>query len=67
MVFNIGPQFDSSSLRKFLHDCNANTNYNTVEGAWKAFNKDNGKILPGLINRRNCEWDIFVNGIYKQW
>lgn len=67
MVFNIGTQFNSSSLRKFLQDCNANTNYNSVEDAWKAFNKDNGILLQGLINRRNCEWDIFVNGIYKQW
>lgn len=67
MVFNIGTQFNSSSLRKFLQDCNANTNYNSVEDAWKAFNKDDGITSQGLINRRNCEWDIFVNGIYKQW
>lgn len=68
LVFNIGStQFKSSSLRKFLQDCNAPTNYNSVENAWKAFNKDNGVIVQGLINRRNCEWDIFVNGIYKQW
>ena len=67
MVFNIGTQFNSSSLRKFLEDCNATTNYNSVENAWKAFNKDTGVVSQGLINRRKCEWDIFVNGIYKQW
>lgn len=25
------------------------------------------KPVPGLVNRRKCEWDIFENGIYKKW
>lgn len=67
LVFNIGPKFKDSSLRKFLQNCNATTNYNSVEDAWKAFNKSDGGISQGLINRRICEWDIFVNGIYRRW
>lgn len=68
LVFNIGaPQFRTSSLRKFLEDCNSSTNFSTVEEAWKAFNKSQKKISQGLINRRNSEWNIFVNGEYKRW
>ena len=25
------------------------------------------KPIPGLVNRRKCEWQIFENGIYKKW
>jgi aldehyde:ferredoxin oxidoreductase len=32
----------------------------------KAFNKDNGKVSNGLINRRASEWNIFSKNIYKR-
>lgn len=25
------------------------------------------KPVPGLVNRRKCEWQIFESGIYKKW
>ena len=28
----------------------------SLEDAWKSFNKSQGSVNQGLINRRNCEW-----------
>lgn len=70
--FNIGGQngggFDTSSARKMLEDCeDEGSNYDTLEAAWKAFNKQGGTVVLGLNNRRNAEWNIFVDGVYEQW
>jgi len=67
-AFNIGiPAFKSSSVAKLINDPNAITSYNSLEDAWKAWNKDNGIVIQGLVNRRNAEWNIYSQGVYQNW
>lgn len=66
LAFNIGvTSFFKSSLLKLLNG-QAGSNYPTLELAWKAFNKDNGKVSNGLVNRRASEWNIFSKNVYKR-
>jgi type VI secretion system secreted protein VgrG len=66
LAFNIGvTSFSKSSLLKLLNG-QAGSNYPTLELAWKAFNKDNGKVSNGLTNRRASEWNIFSKNVYKR-
>ena len=68
LVFNIGSAgFSGSSVLKLLNDPLARTNYGSLEDAWKAWNKSQGRVMPGLVNRRNAEWDIFSRNVYEIW
>lgn len=44
----------------------ATIDYGHLKDAWKAFNKQGGNVVSGLDNRRNAEWNIFVDGVYEQ-
>ena len=61
LCFNIGSTgFVNSSVRRIINDpVNHSTGYNNLELAWKAWNKSNGKINRGLINRRLKEWSLY--------
>ena len=64
-VYNIGPNaFKKSSVVKMVNDRRAATKYPTLELAWKAWNKQNHSVIPGLVNRRRIEWDLYANGQY---
>lgn len=66
--FNIGRKgFSSSSAVKLINDPTAKTDYEDLESAWKAWNKSEGKVNNGVINRRNAEWNIYSKEIYKRW
>ncbi|MGQ4659033.1 glycoside hydrolase family protein [Lysobacter sp. F6437] len=68
MAFNIGEEgFKSSSVAKLVNDPEATTPYASLEDAWKAWNKSQGKINQGVINRREAEWDMYSQGIYRHW
>lgn len=68
MAFNIGEEgFKGSSVAKLVNDPNADTPYASLEDAWKAWNKSQGKINQGVINRREAEWDMYSQGIYRHW
>lgn len=67
LAFNIGDNFKFSSVLKLINDPNAITSYSSLEQAWKAWNKSQGEVMNGLINRRNSEWNIYTKGIYKGW
>jgi lysozyme len=70
LAFNIGPGpkgFGGSSVAKLVNDPKAKTDYPDLEAAWKAWNKSQGKVVQGLVNRRACEWNIYTQGIYKKW
>lgn len=68
LTFNIGAQaFSESSVRRLVNDPTAKTNYTNLEAAWKAWNKSQGKVMKGLDNRRNSEWNIFSKGVYEGW
>ena len=43
------------------------TNYKTLDDAWMAWNKSQGKVMKGLTRRRQAELDIFHKGVYKGW
>lgn len=66
LAYNIGiGAFEKSTIVKYINNPQYhNTRYPTPESAWKAWNKCNGKTSRGLINRRNYEWDLYINGIY---
>jgi GH24 family phage-related lysozyme (muramidase) len=67
-TFNIGgSNFKSSSVLTLINDSAALTSYPNLESAWKAWKKSQGIVNKGLVNRRNCEWNIYTKGIYKEW
>ena len=60
LVFNIGVRaFSNSSVLKMINNPKAKTNYKTVEGSWKAWKKSQGKVMKGLVNRRQKEWNYY--------
>lgn len=69
LAFNIGvEQFRTSTARKMVADPNFQSPvYKNLQAAWKAYNKSQGKINQGLINRRAAEWDMYAKGIYRHW
>lgn len=68
LAFNIGKGgFSNSSVVKLINDPSANTSYDDLESAWMAWNKSQGKVMRGLINRRGAEWQIYASGTYEMW
>lgn len=68
LAFNIGQSgFSNSSVLKMVNDPSAATSYATLENAWKAWDKSQGKVSRGLINRRQAEWNIYNKGVYAKW
>lgn len=68
LAFNIGEfGFRSSSVRKMINDPTASTAFESLEAAWKAWNKSQGKIMQGLNNRRDSEWNTFTSASYSHW
>ena len=67
-AFNIGVKnLIQSSVVKLINNPRAVTRYATLEIAWKAWNKSQGHVNNGLVNRRKCEWAIYRNGLYEKW
>lgn len=61
LCYNIGiSNFEKSSVKKILLGQKAN--YNTLEEAWLAFNKQKGRFIQGIMNRRKKEYEIFTHG-----
>ena len=68
LVFNIdSSHFKSSSVLKLINNPSAKTPYSSLEAAWMAWNKSQGKVNKGVINRRKAEWNIYSNNLYKKW
>lgn len=66
--YNIGTNaFRNSSAVKLINDPEATTLYSSVEEAWKAFNRSQGVVNRGLVNRRAAEWDMYSKGEYRRW
>lgn len=67
-LYNLGTaQFKTSSAVKLINEPFAKTNFSGLEAAWKAFNKSQGRLNAGLINRRAAEWKIYSKDIYERW
>ncbi|HEV3018769.1 MAG TPA: lysozyme [Burkholderiaceae bacterium] len=68
LTFNIGvTAFATSSVAKLVNNPNAASPYPGLEAAWKAWDRSQGRVMPGLDRRRQCEWDIYARGIYRGW
>lgn len=69
LSYNIGIQaFRSSTVRKYIVDKNFRSAvYPSLERAWKAFNKSQGKVNAGVVNRRAAEWDMYSRNLYRYW
>ena len=66
LAYNIGAKnFANSTVVKYINNPNFRSPiYPNLELAWKAWNRSQGKISKGLINRRNQEWNLYKNGKY---
>jgi GH24 family phage-related lysozyme (muramidase) len=68
LAFNIGINyFNTSSVLKLINNPSTKTPYSSLEIAWMAWNKSQGKLNRGLSNRRKSEWDIYSKNIYQRW
>ena len=68
LCYNIGiGNFQRSSLSKMINDSKARTPFSNVETAWKAWSRSQGKVMQGLLNRRNAEWNMYARGVYAHW
>ncbi len=68
LAYNIGRTgLSGSSVLKLVNNPAANTAYSSLEQAWKAWNKSQGRHSRGLDNRRNAEWNIYSKNTYARW
>ena len=61
LAYNIGVKnFMNSTVVKYINNPNFHSSiYPNLESAWKAWNRSQGKISNGLINRRQNEWNMY--------
>lgn len=62
LVYNIGTgNFIKSGVFRYLRgvENGGKLPLKLMEASWKSWNKVNGKVSNGLVNRRNAEWDLF--------
>lgn len=66
LAYNIGTtNFSGSTVVKYINNSNFHSaEYPNLESAWKAWNRSQGSVSNGLINRRQYEWNLYKNGIY---
>lgn len=68
LCYNIGiGNFNQSSVLRLINGGIAPVYSNNIDKAWLAWNKSQGKVMQGLINRRQCELDVYHKGVYKKW
>ena len=67
-MFNIGlTGFSNSSVLKIVNDPCCHTDFKDIDAAWMAWNKSQGELNMGLVNRRLAELDIYNQGVYHGW
>lgn len=66
LAYNIGASgFKNSTVVKYINNPDFHSSvYSDLESAWKAWNRSQGKVSNGLINRRQNEWNLYKRGIY---
>ncbi|KAF1013194.1 MAG: Lysozyme RrrD [Stenotrophomonas maltophilia] len=68
LCFNIGGgNFARSSVLKLVNDPRVATPYATLQAAWMAWTRSQGKVMQGLVNRRGAEWRMYSSGSYGHW
>lgn len=63
LTYNIG--VGAMKRSTFMRLINDKASDDSICKAIKMFNKDNGVVVKGLINRRNKESDLYKNNIYS--
>ena len=60
-AYNIGAaNFAKSTVVKYINNPNhRSATHPTLESAWRAWNKSNGRVMTGLNKRRSQEWILF--------
>lgn len=66
LAYNIGNgAFAHSTVVQYINNPNfTSSRYPTLESAWRAWNRTQGAVSKGLINRRNYELNVYHNGQY---
>ncbi len=66
LAYNIGASaFKNSTVVKYINNPDFHSSiYSDLESAWKAWNRTQGKVSNGLINRRQNEWNLYTGGIF---
>ena len=61
LAYNIGAKnFTDSTVVKYINNPTFHSaTYPTLESAWHAWNKSNGREIAGLTARRDTEWKLF--------
>lgn len=68
LCFNIGGgNFARSSVVKLINNPGSVTTFPTLEAAWMAWTRSQGKVMKGLVNRRAAEWRMYSTGSYTHW
>lgn len=67
LAFNIGSAAFSGSRALELVNAGHAADSSELEAAWKSWKRSQGRVMQGLVRRRQCEWDIFSRGIYERW
>ena len=67
LAYNIGAgAFAKSTVVKYINNPSfTSVRYSSLEKAWCAWTRSNGVVMPGLIRRRNAEWQLYCSGIYR--
>lgn len=63
LIYNIGVQALKNST--VLKRINANVHQANVAEAWSWWCHDNGQVVPGLVNRRRREVEVYEGGEYR--
>lgn len=66
LAYNIGNgAFANSTVVKYINNPNfTSSRYPSLESAWRAWNRSQGVVSNGLINRRNYEWNMYNSDLY---
>lgn len=65
LAFNIGGgAFAASTLVRTINEKGAPRDWTTIGPLWVGWDHDGGKVVPGLLNRREREFAIFRTGKY---
>jgi lysozyme len=64
LVYNIGPgNFQDSTVLKRINRIDTKKR---IKEAWEWWNKDDGKVVQGLINRREAETALYFSEVKKK-
>lgn len=67
LAFNIGNNAFAGSRAQGLINAGYAADSHELEATWKSWNRSQGRVMQGLVRRRQCEWDIFSKGVYARW